>query len=69
MSGFKTCAVPLCPNNNKKVPSKYYFIFPFGRHNEKIRNVWFDAINRDSNVSPKSKFYCCKDHFTASINY
>ena len=60
---FKTCFVPMCKNNNTNSPAKLFFHIP---NNEATKKAWFKAAHR-AFCTTKTEYYCCQDHFDASI--
>lgn len=61
----KWCFVPGCTNTSKNSPNKIFISVP---KNLKRKKKWFAAARRDlKDVSIKTSFYCCEDHFNVSL--
>lgn len=66
MNSRKRCFVPKCMNTSKSNSNKIFISVPT---NITLRKKWFAAVHRNmSEVSPKTSFHCCEDHFNVSQN-
>lgn len=67
MSGEKVyyyCAVPKCVNTSTKNPEKKFFSSP---SDAKRRRTWLKRMRRNpKDLSLKTTFYVCEDHFNVS---
>lgn len=64
MPARKWCFVPGCQNTSRSTPEKVFVTVP---KDKKIKKKWFVAARREiSDVSEKTVFYCCEDHFNVS---
>ena len=61
---YRWCFVPMCSNTQIKTPHKIFVQVPA---EEKRRELWFKAVHR-ADKPTKSCYYCCEDHFNASIS-
>lgn len=59
----KWCVVPLCKNTTARTPNKIFITVP---REQDIRKKWLRAMKRED-MSIKSTYYCCEDHFNVSF--
>lgn len=61
MSQRKWCFVPGCVNTSTQNPEKVFITIP---RNLQRKKEWFRAARREiKDVSLKTQFFCCEDHF------
>ncbi|KAK4886121.1 hypothetical protein RN001_002392 [Aquatica leii] len=58
---MKWCFVPKCTNTSRNSLDKIFIIIP---SNLRRKRKWFAAARKElKDVSLKTMFYCCEDHF------